>query len=152
MLKDLLPHRRRGSLLRYKSPSMFDLMEDLWRQPLGVFDKSPFEFNDFPAMDVSEDENEIKVTAELPGLGPDDIDVTISQGRLTIKGEKKFEDEEKKENYHRIERCYGNFQRSVYLPSNVDESNVKAKFKDGILNIVLSKRENSDSTKVKIES
>ena len=103
-------------------------------------------------MDISENEKEVKVSAELPGLGPDDIEVSITQGRLTIKGKKEFEDEERKEDYHRIERSYGSFQRTVYLPVNVDESKVEATFKDGILQLVIPKTEKEKTVKVKIGS
>jgi len=152
MMKDLLPRRRRGSLLRHRSPSMLDLMEDFWRRPLGTLDRFPFETEDFPAMDVSEDEKEVKVTAELPGLGPDDIEVSITQGRLTIKGEKNFEDEKKKGNYHRIERSYGSFQRAVVLPTNVDESTVEATYKDGVLQLIIPKIEKEKPVKIKVKS
>ena len=150
-MKELLPHRKMGSLLRQKSPSMFDLMEDFWRRPLGAMYKFP-DIDEFPAMNVSEDENEIKVTAELPGLKPEEIDVSIAQGILTVKGEKKFEDEEKKDNYHRIERSYGSFQRSLALPANIDDSKVEATYKDGILNLVMPKTEKENSVKIDVKS
>ncbi|MBI9110692.1 Hsp20/alpha crystallin family protein [Maridesulfovibrio ferrireducens] len=152
MLKDLLPQIRRRSRLRERPTNLLDLMEDLGKWPLSAFDRFPFEAEDFPPLDICEDEKEITIKAELPGLKPEDIDVTINQGRLTIKGEKKFEDEEKRDNYHRIERSYGSFQRSVSLPSNVETTQINAKFKNGILNLVIPKNETSESTKVKIES
>jgi len=125
-------------------------MEDFWQRPLKSHGKFPFEADDFPAIDVSEDDKAVKVTAELPGLGPDDIDVSILQNRLTIKGEKKFEDEEKSENYHRIERSYGSFQRSVILPANVDESKVEANYKNGVLQLTMPKIEKEKPVKVKV--
>lgn len=152
MLKDFLPQIKRGSRLRERQRNILDLMEDFGRWPLSAFDHFPFAAEEFPLLDICEDEKEITVKAELPGLEPDDIDVNITQGRLTIKGEKKFEDEEKKDNYHRIERSYGSFQRSVSLPPNVDTTKINAKFKNGILNLVIPKTEISESTKVKIES
>ncbi len=130
-MKDLLPHKGKGSLLKRRNPSVFDLMESFWNQPLTNFDRFAFETDEFPSIDVSENEKEIKVTAELPGLEPKDIDVSVAQGCLTIKGEKKFEDEEKKENYHRRECSYGCFQRSVTLPANIDESKIDATYKNG---------------------
>ncbi len=152
MLKELLPQLRRRSRLRERPNSVFDLMEDFGLRPITSFDRFPFEAEDFPLLDLYEDEHEITVKAELPGMEADNIDVNITKGQLTIKGEKKFEDEEKKGNYHRIERSYGSFQRSISLPLNVDGSNVKAKFKDGILSLTIPKTEISESTKVEIES
>lgn len=149
MLRDLLPHRGHGPLARRGSDSVFDMMEDLWRKPFSSFPS--FSGEDFPAMDVSEDEKEIKVMAELPGVQPENIDIQISGGRLLIKGEKKFEDEEKKDNYHRIERSYGSFQRSVSLPTNVDEENVKASFRDGVLTLTMPKNEREKTRKIEIE-
>jgi HSP20 family protein len=92
-----------------------------------------------PKVDVSETGEAIHVTAELPGMKEDDIDVTLSDGNLVIRGEKKAEKEDKQKNYHRIERSYGSFQRSIPLPAEVDDKKVDASFKNGVLNIVLPK-------------
>jgi len=108
----------------------------------------------FPKMDVSETEKEFKVSAELPGMDEKDIDVSVSNEVLTIKGEKKAEKEEKKPNYYRMERSYGTFHRSIPLPSEVKKDQIKASFKKGILNIVLPKSEKAvkESKKIKISS
>lgn len=149
MLRDLIPHRGRSPVARRNPESVFDMMEDFWRKPFSSL--SMFGGEEFPAMDVREDDNEIKVTAELPGMTAEDIDISISGGRLLIKGEKKFEDEEKKDNYHRIERSYGSFQRSVSLPTNVDEENVKASYRDGVLTLTMPKNEKDQTRKIAIE-
>jgi HSP20 family protein len=94
-----------------------------------------------PSVDILENENELVVKAELPGMELKDINVTFENNILTIKGERRFEHETKKEDYHRVEREYGSFSRSFALPTFVDEAKIKADYKDGMLNIVLPKRE-----------
>lgn len=151
MTKDILPKQRPRAMLRHRPGYFFDMLEDLWRKPFGTFGNFPFEGEEYPSMNIGESDDMLTVSAELPGVGPDDIEVTVSQGRLTIKGEKKFEDEEKKGDYHRIERSYGSFQRTVTLPSDVDEQNISATFKDGVLNLTMPKSTASKVVKVKIE-
>lgn len=94
-----------------------------------------------PKIDVSETDKEIKVTADLPGIDEKDIEVTLSDGLLTIKGERKAEKEEKdeKKSFHRIERSYGLYRRSIALPSDVEEDKVKADFARGVLTINMPK-------------
>lgn len=108
----------------------------------------------FPKMDVSETDKEFKISAELPGMDEDDIDVSVSNEVLTIKGEKKAEKEEKKPNYYRMERSYGSFQRSIPLPNEVEKDHVKASFKKGVLSIALPKSEKAvkESKKIEINS
>ena len=89
-----------------------------------------------PSVDVSETKTELKVRAELPGMTHDDIELNLQDNVLTLKGEKKQEKKEEKEDYHRTECCYGSFTRSFTLPACVDQDNVQATFKDGILEIV----------------
>ncbi len=90
-------------------------------------------------MNVSETENEIRVSAELPGVGEEDVDVSLNDDVLTIRGEKKFEREDEKENFHFVERSYGTFQRSLRLPFPVDPEQVKASFENGVLVVTLPK-------------
>jgi HSP20 family protein len=93
-----------------------------------------------PAVDVFEDEHAITIKAELPGVEAKDVAVTLDNNVLTLKGERHFGEEVKKENYHRMERAYGTFTRSFALPEFVDDSTVKAEFKNGLLTLVLPKR------------
>ena len=93
------------------------------------------------------DGGEIVVKAELPGMERKDITLNLEKNVLTLKGERRFEKEAKDENYHRIERSYGSFQRSIPLPAAVDDSKVDASFRDGLLNIVLPKTEKSSAGK-----
>jgi HSP20 family protein len=108
----------------------------------------------YPKMDVSETDKEFKISAELPGMDEKDIDVSVSNEVLTIKGEKKAEKEEKKPNYYRMERSYGTFQRSIPLPIEVEKDKVQASFKKGVLNIILPKSEKAvkESKKIEIKS
>jgi HSP20 family protein len=103
-----------------------------------------------PSIDVAETENEVVVTAELPGIKQDEVDITITDDVLILKGEKKEEKEIKKENYHRIERSYGSFQRSVSLPTGVQSDKAKASYKDGILKINVPKAEEAKPKQIKI--
>jgi HSP20 family protein len=92
-----------------------------------------------PRVDVSETDTELKIEAELPGVEEKDVEVVLSEGRLTIKGEKKQEKEEKKKDYHMVERSYGSFARSIALPFQADPDKVKATFAKGVLNVTVPK-------------
>jgi len=94
-----------------------------------------------PTVDISETEGEYLIKAELPEVKKEDVKVTVEDGVLTLQGERRQEKEEKGRKYHRVERSYGSFVRSFTLPESVDESGVKAEFKDGVLNLHLPKTE-----------
>lgn len=94
-----------------------------------------------PAIDVFETKDKVVVTAELPGLSADDVSLSLDDNVLTIKGERKFSDEVKEENYHRIERAYGYFERSIPLPRLVREEEATASYNDGVLRVELPKAE-----------
>jgi HSP20 family protein len=104
-----------------------------------------------PAFDISETENEYVISGEIPGIEPKDLDVSLNDGILTVKGEKKQESEEKEENYHRIERHYGSFQRSFRLPENINREKLDASYKDGILKLTLPKSEQSEVKKIEVK-
>ena len=106
-------------------------------EPFGAFRQGWNAFS--PQVDVAETDSEIVVSAELPGLDDEDIEVSLARGLLTISGEKKQEKEKKGRNYYHVERSYGSFQRSVPLPSEVDAGKVDAVFKNGVLTITLPK-------------
>jgi HSP20 family protein len=91
------------------------------------------------SMNVSETENEIRLTAELPGVTEQDIDISLDDDVLTIRGEKKFERADDKENFHFVERSYGTFQRSLRLPFPVDPEQVQASFENGVLTVAVPK-------------
>ncbi|TKS59902.1 MAG: heat-shock protein Hsp20 [Nitrospira sp.] len=94
-----------------------------------------------PTVDISETDGEYLIKAELPDVKKEDVKVTVEDGVLTLQGERLREKEEKGKKYHRVERSYGSFLRSFTLPESVDESGVKAEYKDGLLNLHLPKTE-----------
>lgn len=94
-----------------------------------------------PRVNVEENDNEWIVSAELPGVTKDDVEVNFRDNMLTITGEKKFEKEDKKKNFHRVERSYGRFSRSFAINSSIQVDKIDAKFKDGVLTVVLPKAE-----------
>jgi len=112
---------------------------------------SPIETTWLPALDISETEETIEVRAEVPGIDPGDIDVSLTGDVLTIKGEKKEEQHENDENYSRIERRYGAFQRAVKLPAPVDPSKVKAVCKNGVLHLTLVKEKKTRPSAIDIK-
>ena len=116
------------------------LFDSFVREPLGNVEW-PFsgEGKWAPAIDVAESENEVTVRAEVPGIDPDDLSVTLTGNQLVLSGEKKEEKEDKGKNFYRMERAYGSFQRSVPLPVEVEADKVEAKFKKGVLTITLPK-------------
>jgi HSP20 family protein len=90
-----------------------------------------------PSVDVRETENSVEVAAELPGVDEKDIELTVADGVLTIRGEKKIDRQDKGEGWHRIERSHGTFVRSIPLPMEVDEGKANAEFKNGVLHVSL---------------
>ncbi len=105
-----------------------------------------------PALDISEDKGSLRVTAELPGMDKKDIAIEVKEGILTIRGEKKMEEESKDRNFHRIERRYGSFYRALALPETVDTARVEASFKNGVLTLSLPKREESKPKTITIKA
>jgi HSP20 family protein len=104
-----------------------------------------------PAVDLYEEKDDIVVKAELPGMDKDNIEVNLTDHTLTIKGEKKKEEEVKEENYYRSERSYGSFLRTLELPKGVHTDKVKASFKNGILEVRLPKTEEAKAKEVKVK-
>ena len=105
-----------------------------------------------PAVDVSENEKELLVSADLPGIDPKEVEITVKENILTLTGERKNGKEEKDGAYHRVERAYGSFTRSFVLPSTVDETKVSAEYKDGVLRIHLPKREEVLPRKIEVKA
>ena len=103
-----------------------------------------------PPVDIRETDDELTLLAEVPGLGKDDVNVTLENNVLTLSGERRFEKDADKEGYHRIERSYGSFTRSFTLPANVQTDQVKASFEQGVLSITLPKREEAKPRKIDI--
>jgi HSP20 family protein len=105
-----------------------------------------------PVVDVSETDEDFVVRAELPGIGQDDVKVTVDSNTLTITGEKKLVREEKEKTYHRMERSYGTFERTFSLSNRVDSSKTKASFKDGVLEIRLPKVGEAKTKEIPIDT
>jgi HSP20 family protein len=103
-----------------------------------------------PAVDVYEDEHNVTLKIEVPGVEEKDIDVRIENNTLTVHGERKFEKEEKEENYRRVERQYGSFTRSFTLPNTVDPESVNASYDKGVLKIKLAKKAEAKPKQIKI--
>ncbi len=103
-----------------------------------------------PAADVYEDEHNVVLKLEIPGVNEDDLKVSVENNILTIQGERKFEKEEKEENFHRIERRYGSFTRTFKLPNTVDSDRVEAGYDKGILKITLAKRAEAKPKQIKV--
>ena len=104
-----------------------------------------------PAVDIYETDKEIVLKAELPEMQEKDIDIKVEDNVLSITGERRMEKEVKEENYHRIERAYGSFNRSFTLPRTVDREGIKAAYKDGVLKVSLPKKEEVKPKQIKID-
>jgi len=103
-----------------------------------------------PSVDIYETENDVVLTAEIPGIEDKDIEIKIEDSTLSIKGERKLEKETKEENYHRIERAYGTFYRSFTIPHNVDQDKIQAEHENGVLKITMPRKPELKPQKVKI--
>lgn len=134
--------------LRQQVDHLFeDFNPGLALRPLrrGLFDVEPFWSRDFighslPAVDITEKDESFEITAELPGMDQENIDLKLSNGNLIIKGEKKEDKEEKRKGYHLSERHYGSFERVFNLPKGVDADKIEASFSKGVLSITLPKK------------
>jgi HSP20 family protein len=103
-----------------------------------------------PAVDIYEDAKKVVLKLEVPGIEEKDLDIRVENNTLTVKGERKFEKEEKEENFHRIERRYGTFYRAFTLPSTVDTEHVQANYENGILKLELSKKPEAQPKQIKV--
>jgi HSP20 family protein len=103
-----------------------------------------------PLVDIFENDHEFVVKAELPGMNAKEIDVKFENNLLTLRGERKFEKETKEKDYHRVEREYGTFSRSFALPAEINHEKVAAEYKDGVLKIVLPKKEETKPKSIEV--
>jgi len=102
-----------------------------------------------PGIDIAETDNQFEISAELPGMKKEDINISLDNGRLSLSGERNIKKEEEGKTFHRVETSYGSFNRSFQLPDNVDEESIKASYEDGLLNITIDK--SADKVKKQIE-
>jgi len=121
-----------------------DAIARMWNEPRG---NRPWS----PSVDIYETENELVLRADLPDVKLADIEVRVENQTLTLKGERKFEEDQSVRGYHRIERSYGTFTRSFTVPATVDSDKVAAEFKNGVLTVTLPKKEAAKPRQVKIE-
>jgi HSP20 family protein len=154
-IRNLIPKRHGDGgtglpvLHRWETEPFLDLWQDMER----VFGLGGFEPHVFaPVLDVQETADHVQVTAELPGLSKDDVEISIEgNNMLVLSGEKKSEQEKKEGSYYRSERYYGSFSRRVILPTDVDFEKADASFKNGVLTIMLPKTEEAKRKHRKIE-
>jgi HSP20 family protein len=138
------------STMRDEMDRVFGRFERDWPFPT-LFGRDSRGAGLVPDLDVREDANSITIEAELPGVEEKDVSVTLANGVLTIKGEKKLEKEEKNDNYHLTERSFGSFQRSLRLPDSVDDGKVDAHFDKGVLKVTATKKPEAVKAERKIE-
>jgi HSP20 family protein len=124
-----------------------DLLDDFFNEAVGQTNRGKF----MPGMDVSETDNQYLIAFEIPGMNKEDIQISLEDGLLTVSGERKMKNETDGEKFHRVERRYGEFSRSIQLPDNVDSDSVKATYKDGILNISVDKSEDKVKKQIEIQ-
>jgi HSP20 family protein len=129
-------------------------MDRLWDDYFGPGRRAlqPLEEAWLPAVDVAESPDKITVKAEIPGMEAKDIEISMVGDTLTIKGEKKAEREEKEENYHLVERSYGSFSRAMKLPATVEADKVEATYKNGVLTVILPKKEEVKPKAIEIKT
>lgn len=135
--------------------NMERFIDEVWRRP----QRDPREADSLrgawiPAVNILEKKDSIEITTEMPGVDAKDVDVTVEDGVLTIRGERHFEQASEGETYHRVESSFGAFERRFNLPPTVDTAKIDARFKGGVMTLTLPKREESKprSVKVKVES
>ena len=145
----LIPWRESKEVDHFKNEMdrLFDRFFD-WRPTLFGSEDSRW----VPSVDISETPKAVIIKAEVPGMDPKDIQVSISNNILTIQGEKRHEKEEEDENLHRVERSYGSFYRSIQLPAEVESDKADAKYKNGILKLKLPKTREESLKKIEIKA
>ena len=145
------------SLIRYNNPwnLLNNLQRDLYSNPeysrLNDDDASVATANWAPSVDISEDENAFTLLADIPGVDPKDIEISMEKGVLTIKGERQSENIEEKENYRRIERQSGQFYRRFTLPDSADADKIEAKSEHGVLTVTIPKQEVAVSRRIEVK-
>ena len=144
-----LAGRSPESPFRALQREMNHMFDNFWMEPLEQFEDWTGTF--VPAFNLSENDKEVFVSAELPGMDEDDIELIVDDNALTIKGEKKLESEEEESGYYTRESSYGSFRRIVDLPAEVDQNKAEAKFKKGLLKVHLPKTQEAQSKTRNIE-
>lgn len=143
------------SLVRHNPWSLFDQLARELNNPVSVYDKDE-EGNVAtaswaPSVDITEDETSFKLLADIPGVNPKDIEVSMDNGVLTVKGERKSEETSEKENYRRVERRYGMFYRRFNLPDTADAEKIDAHSEHGVLKVIIPKKEVAQSRRIEVK-
>lgn len=140
------------ALIKYSRPNtdlhsknFSDILDEFFNESLNYRNDSFM-----PSVDISETDDQFNVSVALPGMSKEDINVDLDNGRLSISGERKFENEQEGKNYHRVESKFGSFNRSFQLPDSIDEDSIEAKYVNGVLNITIEKREEKVKKQIKI--
>jgi len=149
-MKSIIPWKKRDREMVNLRKDFDDLFDRYFSEPAFSVPKLFSEKSWYPTVDVSEGKRDIIVKAELPGVDKEGIDISIDGRLLTIRGEKKHEREESDEHYHRVESSFGLYKRTIELPADVDESEVDAKYKNGVLKIKFRKAKETETKKIKI--
>lgn len=138
--------------MKYNRPSnervpkrFSDIMDEFFNDAL-----SSRRDNFVPSIDISETDDQFQISAQLPGMEKDDININLENGRLSISGERSFEKEEQGKKYHRVETKFGSFERSFQLPDNVDEDSISATYENGLLDISIDKSEEEVKKQIEI--
>ncbi len=140
----------------------FERQIDRLFEPWSRFEKSPNRWSEdqptlargnwIPPVDVEETEQNVVLRAEIPGVKPEDVTIEYENGLLTIRGERKLENEQSDRNFQRIERCYGSFTRSFTVPNTIDTEHAEARIEDGVLHLALPKRPSAMPRRIEVRS
>lgn len=142
------------SLVRYNPWSLFDQLSRDLRAPLRTYDDEDGSIataNWSPSVDITEDDNSFKLLADIPGVKPDDIEVSMENGVLTIKGERNTEEKTEKENFRRVERQYGMFYRRFTLPETANADKIEAHSEHGVLKVTIPKQEVAQARRISVK-
>lgn len=144
------------NLIRWKPNELYSLrrnmdrmFDSIWNQSEGGEETKTSIWS--PSVDISETEHDYVIAADLPGMNKEDFDISFSNGRLAISGERKSENSTGKDNVHRIERLYGKFTRSFDLPQDADTARIDAMYKDGVLTLTIGKAEEAKPKQISVK-
>lgn len=153
MRKDLSPYTGRGSVWDFMS-EMEKAFDDIWSTngaPTPQIRK-PVAARFVPAVDLHETDDFYLLSVDVPGMSEKDIQIDVHDGRLTLRGERKFEHREDQKGYHRFEKSYGSFERSFQLPSDVKEDKIQARYENGVLEVMVPKAEKEKPRSIQVET
>jgi HSP20 family protein len=151
----LAPVRREGKAVRpwFRFDPMMTVREEMEDLMTRAFGEDGWLFGRVaPSLDVAETNGSVEVRLDVPGVEPKEIDIHLNGNMLTVKGRRKEEKEEKDKMYHRVERRYGSFSRSIVLPCPVKEEAIEAKYRDGVLTITMPKTEEAKAKKIEVKA